>query len=72
MTQPDQIDQLLLQAPPVANNSLLADVQPADKKMKEKIVQVVASGKSRRYVGKALTTKEIEELNGEEIQKTLR
>ena len=32
--------------------------------MKEKIVQVVASGKSRRYIGKALTTKEIEELKG--------
>ena len=52
MTQPDQIDQILLQASPqsqvdaVASNSLLADVQPADKKMKEKIV--VASGKSKR------------------------
>ena len=44
MTQPvDQIDQLLLQAQ--ADNSLLADVQPADiqpadNKMKEKLIQV--------------------------------
>ena len=65
MTQPDQIDQILLQASPqsqvdaVASNSLLADVQPADNKMKEKIVQVVASGKSKRYLGKVMTTKEI-------------
>ena len=65
MTQPDQIDQILLQASPqsqvdaVASNSLLADVQPADNKMKEKIVQVVASGKSKRYFGKVMTTKEI-------------
>ena len=50
MTQPvDQIDQHLVDA--VASNSLLADVQPADNKMKEKIVQVVSSGKSKRYLG---------------------
>ena len=75
MTLPDQIDQILLQAflqsqvDAVASNSLLADVQPADNKMKEKTVQVVASGKSKRYLGKVMTTKEIQELNDEEIQK---
>ena len=70
MTQPvDQIDQLLLDA--VASNSLLAkpvDVQPADNKMKEKLIQVVASGKSKRYLGKIMTTKEIEELDDDQSQ----
>ena len=84
MTQPvDQIDQLLLQTSQlqskvdaVASNSLLADVQPADNtrdntksKQVEKLIQVVAGGKRKRYLGKVMTTKEIEQLNDEEIQK---
>ena len=62
MTQPavDQIDQLLLDA--------VASVEPAEllvddntcTKMKEKLIQVVAGGKSRRYLGKTFSTKEIE------------
>ena len=71
MTQPvDQIDQLLLDAV-VASDSATSfqQVQTADNKMKEKIIQVVASGKSKRYLGKVMTTKEIEQLNDEGIQK---
>ena len=64
--QPDQIDQLLLQA--VASVEP-ADAQPADNKMKEKLIQVVAGGKSRRYLDKIMTTKEIEQLDEEEIKK---
>ena len=75
MTQPsvDQIDQLLLDA--VASN----DVQAADAqllvddntctKMKEKLIQVVVGGKSRRYLGKLLTMKEIEQLDEEALRK---
>ena len=72
MTQPeDQIDQLLLQASPVAS-SLLAE--PAENtqdstKMKEKLIQVVAGGKSRRYLGKLMTMKEIEQLDEEAVKK---
>ena len=74
MTQPeDQIDQLLLQA--VASNSV--DIQAGDAqlddnaqtKMKEKLIQVVAGGKSRRYLGKLMTMKEIEQLDEEALRK---
>ena len=77
MTQPavDQIDQLLLQA--VASNSV--DVQAGDAqllvddnthtKMKEKLIQVVAGGKSRRYLGKTFSTNEIEQLDEEALRK---
>ena len=74
MTQPeDQIDQLLLQA--VASNSV--DIQAGDAqlddnaqtKMKEKLIQVVAGGKSRRYLGKLMTMKEIEQLDEEVLRK---
>ena len=75
MTQPsvDQIDQLLLQA--VASNSV--DVQAGDAqllvdditKMKEKLIQVVAGGNSRRYLDKLMTMKEIEQLNDETLRK---
>ena len=73
MTQPDvdQIDQLLLDA--VASN----DVQAGDAqllvdditKMKDKLIQVVAGGKSRRYLGKLMTMKEIEQLDEEALKK---
>ena len=75
MTQPDvdQIDQLLLQA--VASNSV--DIQAGDAqlddnaqtKMKEKLIQVVAGGKSRRYLGKLMTMKEIKQLDDEALKK---
>ena len=70
MTQPDQIDQLLLDAV-VASDSATSfqQVQTADNKMKEKLILVVASGKSKRYLGKVMTTNEIEQLNDDEIQK---
>ena len=71
MTQPavDQIDQLLLDA--------VASVEPAElqvddntyTKMKEKLIQVVAGGKSRRYLGKTFSTKEIEQLDEEALRK---
>ena len=80
MAQPvDQIDQLLLQTS--QHETEVADVQPADVpadntrrdntnlKQVEKLIQVVAGGKSKRYLGKVITTKEIEQLNDEEIQK---
>ena len=76
MTQPsvdqlavDQIDQLLLDA--VASNDVQAgDAQLDDiTKMKEKLIQVVAGGKSRRYLGKLLTMKEIEQLDDEAVRK---
>ena len=37
--------------------------------MKEKLIQVVAGGKSRRYLGKLLTMKEIEQLDDEAVKK---
>ena len=71
VAQPDgnQIDQLLLDA--VASNDVQAgDAQPqvddnTCTKMKEKLIQVVAGGKSRRYLGKLMTMKEIEQLDEE-------
>ena len=69
----DQIDQLLLQA--VASNDVqAADAQPLlvvddITKMKEKLIQFVAGGKSRRYLGKLMTIKEIEQLDEEALRK---
>ena len=64
----DQIDQLLLDAvaEPPANAQLLVDDST---KMKEKLIQVVAGGKSRRNLGKLLTIKEIEQLDEEALRK---
>ena len=70
--QPDQIDQLLLQASQVdavASSLLAADNTQDNTKMKEKLIQVVAGGKSRRYLGKIMTTKEIEQLDEEALRK---
>ena len=70
MTQPeDQIDQLLLQASPVASSLLAAENTQDSTKMKEKLIQVVAGGKSRRYLGKLLTMKAIEQLDDEALKK---
>ena len=61
MTQPvDQIDQLLLDAV-VASDSTTSfqQVQTADNtklKQVEKLIEVVASEKSKRYLGKVMTT----------------
>ena len=73
MTQLNQIDKLLLDAVESDSAQLAASfqqVQTVDNtKLKEKLILVVASGKSKQFLGKALTTKEIEQLNDEEIQK---
>ena len=62
----DQIDQLLLDAADVqAGDAQLDDIT----KMKEKLIQVVAGGKSRRYLGKLMTMKEIEQLDYETVKK---
>ena len=62
----DQIDQLLLDAADVqAGDAQLDDIT----KMKEKLIQVVAGGKSRRYLGKLMTMKEIEQLDDETLKK---
>ena len=70
--QPDQIDQLLLQASQVdavASSLLAADNTQDGTKMKEKLIQVVAGGKSRRYLGKTFSTNEIEQLDEEALRK---
>ena len=73
MTQPavdqlavDQIDQLLLDAVAEPPAQLLVDDIT---KMKEKLIQVVAGGKSRRYLGKTFSTNEIEQLDEEALRK---
>ena len=75
MTQPsvDQIDQLLLDAvaEPPADAQLLVDDNTCTK-MKEKLIQVVAGGKSRRYLGKTFSTNEIEQLDEEALEEALR
>ena len=65
-TAVDQIDQLLLDAvaEPPADAQLLVD-DNTHTKMKEKLIQVVAGGKSRRYLGKTFSTKEIDQLDEE-------
>ena len=69
MTQPavDQIDQLLLDAVAEPAEQLVDDNTCT--KMKEKLIQVVAGGKSRRYLGKTFSTKEIEQLDEEALRK---
>ena len=73
MTQPDQNDQLLLDAAKAtaeATASSFADTSPVDStKLKEKIIQVVVSGKSKRFLGKLYTTQDIEQLDDENTKK---
>jgi hypothetical protein len=56
----DDIDNLLNQA---------EEHVPQDNKMKERLIQVVASGKSKQYLGKLYSTDEIEKLDEKEIAK---
>ena len=73
----DQIDQLLHDA---VQDATLANIpanipagislQSADtSKEKEKLILVVASGKSKQFLGKLMTTADIETLSDEEVQK---
>ena len=73
----DQIDQLLHDA---VQDATLANIpanipagislESADtSKEKEKLILVVASGKSKQFLGKLMTTADIETLSDEEVQK---
>ena len=42
---------------------------PQDNKMKERLIQVVAGGKSKEYLGKLYSTEDIEKLDDKEIAK---
>ena len=69
----DQIDQLLhdaVQDATLANITADISLQSADtSKEKEKLILVVASGKSKQFLGKLMTTADIETLSDEEVQK---
>ena len=51
----------------IGGEHLSVDIQ--DNKMKERLIQVVASGKSKFYLGKNFSTDEIESLDEKEITK---
>ena len=66
----DQIDQLLqdaVQDETPAN--ITADISADTSKEKEKLILVVASGKSKQFLGKLMTTADIETLSDEDVQK---
>ena len=69
----DQIDQLLhdaVQDATLANIPAGISLESADtSKEKEKLILVVASGKSKQFLGKLMTTADIETLSDEEVQK---
>ena len=72
----DQIDQLLqdaVQDATLANftaaNFTAADISADTSKEKEKLILVVASGKSKQFLGKLITTADIETLSDEDVQK---
>ena len=75
----DQIDQLLqdaVQDATLANFTaanipadISADISADTSKEKEKLILVVASGKSKQFLGKLMTTADIETLSDEDVQK---
>ena len=66
----DQIDQLLQDAVQDATlANITADISADTSKEKEKLVLVVASGKSKQFLGKLMTTADIETLSDEDVQK---
>ena len=70
----DQIDQLLqdaVQDATLANitANITADISADTSKEKEKLILVVASGKSKQFFGKLMTTADIETLSDEDVQK---
>ena len=48
---------------------LTADISADSSKEKEKLILVVASGKSKQFLGKLMTTADIETLSDEDVQK---
>ena len=67
---PDQIDQLLQDAVQDATlANITADISADTSKEKEKLILVVASGKSKQFLGKLMTTADIETLSDEDVQK---
>ena len=70
----DQIDQLLqdaVQDATLANITadISAGISADTSKEKEKLILVVASGKSKQFLGKLMTTADIETLSDEDVQK---
>ena len=66
----DQIDQLLQDAVQDATlANITADISADTSKEKEKSILVVASGKSKQFLGKLMTTADIETLSDEDVQK---
>ena len=70
----DQIDQLLQDAVQDATRAnitanITADISADTSKEKEKLILVVASGKSKQFLGKLMTTADIETLSDEDVQK---
>ena len=66
----DQIDELLSGVSFQQVEDIQEDFDNTKlKELKEKLILVVASGKSKQFLGKALTTKDIEELDDNQIQK---
>ena len=66
----DQIDQLLQDAVQDATlANITADISADTSKEKEKLILVVASGKSKQFLGKLMTTADIETLSDEDVQK---
>ena len=66
----DQIDQLLQDAVQDATlANITADISADTSKKKEKLILVVASGKSKQFLGKLMTTADIETLSDEDVQK---
>ena len=67
----DQIDQLLQDAVQDATlaNFTAANISADTSKEKEKLILVVASGKSKQFLGKLMTTADIETLSDEDVQK---
>ena len=73
--QPDQIDQILntlsleSQLESQHKFQLESQLESDNNKNKERLIQVVISGKSKKFLGKLYTTKEIEQLDNESTQK---
>ena len=66
----DQIDQLLQDAVQDATlANITADISADTSKEKEKLILVVASGNSKHFLGKLMTTADIETLSDEDVQK---
>jgi hypothetical protein len=67
----DDIDKLIDQAEKMSATPQAKEMSamPQDNKMKERLIQAVASGKSKEYLGKVYCTDEIEKLDDKELTK---